>query len=636
MSLSLSRARAAWLAFGITLPVNVATMNRAIGFIDRGELAAAAATFGIPHATGYPTLMLLAGTLVHLSPLRPVLTLNLLAATLVAAGAAMLTLLLERLMAATAPDLEPRLRARYALLAGVFVAFTMTWWQQANGFEVYALHALLMPLVVLLFLRWIDAAATEDPHTTSSATGRAGFAFGLVLGLSFTNHLSTLLLAPGLLLVSVLRFGAGSAWWRHIAAVAPAFLLGLLPYAWLPIRSRMQPRFDWGNPESWGAFLHHVTGADYRGWMFADPVSMSLQGRYLAWRLPGDFLWVGLVVALVGLILLFGRARHHALMVSGIVAAGIVFAVGYRIADLDAYLLTAVLGIGLAYGAGLLRLHERFGSRAATLAGLALVIAGVAAHWRECDERPHRWVENSVHDLLGPLPPRAVLFTDTWGIAEAGTYYYQAVERFRPDVVVVSPNLSRASWYLDELERRAPDIVAHAGSAFGAWRRARRAIDSGAPYRVDEAVALHARCLEALVVGCAQVRPVFTTGALLDVRPDWQRVPFHLALQLRPDTAYVPEPSWSLAFRLRGGRTDANVARTCQAYAESRLERATYEARHGRIATADSLRRQALAFDPRIRAQDVGPLPLGVDHDVLRTARFFRELETAALASAGR
>src|SRR6185295_17753870 len=73
---------AAWIAFGTTLPVFLATMNRTIGFIDRGELAAVAWTFGIPHSTGYPTLMLLAGAVAHLIPLRPVLVLNGLAAML--------------------------------------------------------------------------------------------------------------------------------------------------------------------------------------------------------------------------------------------------------------------------------------------------------------------------------------------------------------------------------------------------------------------------------------------------------------------------------------------------------------------------------------------------------------------------
>ena len=87
-TISAPARRSAWLVFALTLPIYLVTMNRTIGFVDRGELAAVAWTFGIPHATGYPTLMLIAGAVAHLVPLRPVLALNALAAVLVAASAA--------------------------------------------------------------------------------------------------------------------------------------------------------------------------------------------------------------------------------------------------------------------------------------------------------------------------------------------------------------------------------------------------------------------------------------------------------------------------------------------------------------------------------------------------------------------
>ena len=168
-------ARAAWSAFALTLPIYWATMSRTIGFIDRGELAAAAFTFGIPHPTGYPTLMLVAGAVAHLVPLRPVLVLNALVGVFTAAVAAALTLLIDRVLSAVGGSIGPRARGAYALLAALFTSLTTTWWQQANGFEVYALHALLMPLVVLLFLRWSDAAAMDPPESSAKAR-RAGWA----------------------------------------------------------------------------------------------------------------------------------------------------------------------------------------------------------------------------------------------------------------------------------------------------------------------------------------------------------------------------------------------------------------------------------------------------------------------------
>src|SRR5262249_21315432 len=159
----------------------------------------------------------------------------------------------------------------------------------------------------------------------------------------FTNHLTSILLAPGLLGYAAMRLG-----WRRlfgrVPSLAMAFAVGLLPYAWLPIRSSMHPRFDWGHVDSVRAFLHHVSGADYQRWMFADPSKMSLQLRYLAWRIPLEFAFVGLLLAGLGAALLARRAPRLAVLAIGLALAGAVFATGYGIPDLDAYLLTTALG----------------------------------------------------------------------------------------------------------------------------------------------------------------------------------------------------------------------------------------------------------------------------------------------------
>ncbi len=622
-------ARAAWGAFALTLPLYWITMNRTIGFIDRGELAATAMTFGIPHPTGYPTLMLVAGAVAHLVPLRPVLVLNALVGVFAAAGTAVLTLLLDRMLAEASGSIAPRMRAAYALAAATFVALTATWWQQANGFEVYALHALFMPLVVLLFLRWRDAAA-HPPDSPSTRTRRAGHVFAFVTGLAFTNHLTTLLLAPGLSMEMILRFGGARGLWRRVLPLAPAFVLGLLPYAWLPIRSSMRPRFDWGHIDSLRAFVHHVTGADYQRWMFADVTNLSLQWRYLVWRLPLEFAFVGLIVAGLGALLLARRAPRLAVLSCSFVIAGACFAIGYGIPDLDAYLLTTELGLAICFAAGLLLLHERFGARATVATAVACVVLNGALHFGECDERGNRLVEGFVHDVVGPLPKGAVLFTDLWENLEAGCYYFKEVEGFRRDVAIVSPVLAHKGWYLDELEHREPTLVARAGEAFRGYRQMLREVEGGGPGSVSRLEAGRRAFIDAFVAGCMMDRPVFSTGALRELRAEWLPVPWHLAVWIRRDTSYVPEPSSPLAFQPWMGHVDVYAALTYQAYAESRLARARYEARHGRVGIARRLVIEARRFDPHIRPEQVAPQPLGYDRYILMSARFFRDLSASA------
>lgn len=203
-----------WAAAAVAFVIYALTMNRTYGFIDKGELAAVATTLGIAHPTGYPTLTLLGHVCTRLSPLRPVLTLNLLAALLTAAGVGLMAAVFDGVLRLPslrqeekpreAPRQERRSRARRksagassenpdlpsltsgerAVIAGtaaLFTGFTATWWGQATGFEVYALHALLLPLVTLLFLRYLDSVERPDPSERLSWPGSA---FAFTLGLS--------------------------------------------------------------------------------------------------------------------------------------------------------------------------------------------------------------------------------------------------------------------------------------------------------------------------------------------------------------------------------------------------------------------------------------------------------------------
>jgi hypothetical protein len=623
------RTRAALVAFLLALPLYLATMNRTVGFNDRGELAAAAHGFGIPHATGYPTLMLLGGALARLLPLPPILTLNALAALLAAASALALVALVDRVLAAVTA-IAAAARATLALAAALFAATTATWWQQATGFEVYALHALALPVVALLGLRWLETESAAPGNASSPASRRAGFAFALVLGLAFTNHLTVALLLPGLLAAAIARLGFGAPLGLRLLRLLPGFLLGLLPYLWLPIRSAMEPALDWGDPETPWALLRHVTGGEYRGWLFAEASTVAFQARYLLGRVPWDLGWAGVPVCGLGLALLLRRSPGLGAMTLGFGLAALLFAAGYRVPDPDAYLLAAVLAAALALAAGLARLHERFGARVALPIAALLLLANLGLHCRESDERGNRLVESFVVDLLGPLPERAVLFTAGWEIAESAALYFQQVEGFRSDVLTVSLALSGRSWYLDQLERRAPELCARARAPLAGYRDRLRALERGAPVPRADLREARARFLDALVEAAQAERPVLAMTSLPEAGPRWTRVPWHLAIRLAPDTGYVAEPEWGYAYRPWNGRLDLYSTQACWAYGTARLARAGYEARHGRGARAGALVAQAASFDPGIRPDVVAPLPLGADAQVLRTARFFQELRAGA------
>jgi len=106
----------------------------------------------------------------------------------------------------------------------------------------------------------------------------------LVTGLSFGNHLQTVMLAPGVfyLILSgdrkVLLDG------KRFVVLLLFLVLPLLVYLYLPTRTWAGAAIHWGDPDSWDRFWAHVSGRSHRGgyvfnlgvWGYAERLKESL------------------------------------------------------------------------------------------------------------------------------------------------------------------------------------------------------------------------------------------------------------------------------------------------------------------------------------------------------------------------
>ncbi len=629
------------IVFAIAAAAYVPTACRTIGFVDRGEFAAVAATLGIAHPTGYPTITLLGHAVVRLSPLRPVVALNLLAALLAAAGVAFLALAFERAIARLEPpraagdDRSPAARAALAGTAALLTATTTVVWKQANGFEVYSFHLALAGFVWWRFLCWLDAidAARESG---AGGAGRAGAVFALALGVSFTNHLMTGLLAPGLLAA---YFATERRWPRAVLDLLPMvpwFVLGLTPYLYLPLRSVAHPALDWGAPETLPRLWAHVTGAEYRGWLAPGIETFRRQTDWFVAIVPRDWAWLGLGLALLGLGRAARRQARVAWMALLLIVVCVAFAGCYAIREIPPYYLTAVLGIGLLVAAGLSALADRVGTRLALAFGVALVLANGALHLRECDESGNVVVEQHVHDLLDPLPRGAVLFTREWDYGFSASWYFQRVERVRPDVCLLSPDLLRRSWYVNALDRNAPALAHACVAERRRFVGAARALEVGRFRDTTEVAYAYTEMMSALLAAARARGRVFATPEIPPrFAPELARVPRGLVVELTADSAYAPQPLPRYRMRPWPGRVDAYTATLCWLYGASMATRAIYEEHWGHPERARAWRKAALAFDPRI-ARDRPPVaPYDGPELIAQCARLFEALRASLAQPAG-
>ncbi len=656
------RDRAAVAASAVAFVFYLLTLNPSYGFIDKGELAAVAATAGIAHPTGYP-LMTMVGWLVvkitGLIGLRPVLALNLFAALSTAAGVGVTTLLFDYLIAASparahsrdarrsrnarrsrrttkqsdapavASGIPEPIRAILAACAALVTGMTTIWWTQANGLEVYSVHTLLLPLVCLLFLRYVDRVAAEAEAAV--AFSRDGTLFAFTLGLAFSNHMSTIFLAPAFLYYYFARLGIREPrTWRRLAFLAPGFLAGLLPYIYLPLRASADPRFNWGDPTTLKRFIDHVFAKQYsiwQPWESGVDVFTSRLG-YILSNYPVMVAWVGILAGILGIIWLARRNRHLAIWVGLMLLTCLLYASGYDIVDIEPYYLAAVLAYGGFIACGFVWFMQRTEVRIGVGAAAILAVVVIGINYGRSDESDNHLVADMTHNMLENLPPNAVIFSSQWDFWVSGSFYAQAVEGLRPDVTVVDPELLRRSWYLDQLTTADPAFMATVAPQVDRFRAEVYKFEHGLPYDGAQIDAAYFGMMNAMIDRNIAQRPMFVTGDVNQrIGGAYHRIPNDLALRLTTDSsAYVAQPFPNYHFRFWDDEVDSYAARVYELYARSMIGRSLYESQFGHQELARKYYRAALDFDPGYTTDEVPDMPGNREEEVIRLVEFFNQI----------
>ena len=402
--------------------------------MDLGDTPSFQARIGTPLLTprdGYP-LYTAIGTVFHwIARGTPAHALNLASAAEGALACAVVVLVGVELSGSVAA----------AAAAALLFATSYTFWSQSIIAEVYALHLIFVALTLLLAFRW-----ARQP-----TTGRLTLLFA-TYALGFGNHLSMILLAPGLV---IFLFTATPAGWRSVltprvlAAAAACASAGALQYAWnLHTLWLLQDPPD-GLLDALQRFWFDVTKADWRETMMLE-VPRAMAGDHAAmyaFDLTQQFGWACPLLALVGLAQLTRTNWQHAVLVVTVYLANLVFAFGYNVGDthvfyLPSHLMVALLvAPALAFLGGVLRQRHL---------AAALLLAYVAVRtWRDYpaldrsqDDRPTQVLAA----LTAGLDDRhAVLLTDlNWQLQNGLSYFgkeiapHIAYERI-PAVILYAP-----------------------------------------------------------------------------------------------------------------------------------------------------------------------------------------------------
>lgn len=536
--------------FLLTLTVYFLTLCPTVDFIDAGELAAVTHTLGIPHPTGYPTFTMIGWLWSRLPLGDEIYRLNLLSAVTCAAGAAVYFRLMYFILGllpvsqptgskgkkkgerASTQSISTEERVAVAIFGALVIAFSETYWSTALSIEVYSLHCLLLSLVLFFF-----AKALFEHQAGASFFGRERYwlAFAFTLGLSFTNHLTTILLAPACLFIFFRSYRFGNVAWKKIAVAAPAFFVGLLPYLYLPIAASAKPSFNWGNPIDLTRFIWHTSGKQYRTWIFSSTEAAGKQFKFFVNTLPAEFGYIAFVLMLVGVYFLFKHHRVIGWFVVILFATCVGYSINYDIHDIESYFLLAYITGGVLAAFGFLAVVRRFRDKLNIAFGIGIVSVGImiGALWNDVSERENYLVEDYTMNMFRSLAPNALVISYQWDYFVSASYYYQTVKGMRRDVVVLDKELFRRSWYFEQLKKNHPTLYQRSKPEIDDFLTELKKFEHELPYDAAVIEAKYQALINSFVTKNIADRPAYCTIEIeKEFFPGYYRIPEGLALRL--------------------------------------------------------------------------------------------------------
>ena len=464
--------------FALSTLVYLLTMDRSASWWDCGEFIATSWLLEVGHPPGAPFYQLVAHCMMLLSFGNTMLVAPMSNLLSVICGSLTVCILYLTILELNTKHLTLNTKISAAIGALCYL-FCDTAWFSAVESEVYSMAMLFCSLNVYLMLRW---RRTDNARLLPLTA--------LLMGLGICVHLMTLLVAPALLLIFIHKIVKHRPlpFLRLIPLCVMFFLVGLTPYAIIPIRAAANPPINEGHPASMTEFKNYLQRDQYakaplypRMWREKDAKNYQkwtlgtkgvvgnavyyfsyqltyMYGRYLMYNYIGreNMHWgcvvVFIIPALMGAYGLWRHRRRNRLdywivmllfLFGGVILNLYLNHPCYEPRERDyAYILSFyAFAIWIGIGAGeVIKLKVRAHKLLVILTLLAPLTMAVG-NWSDHD----RHNCHSVHDIslahLQSCDPDAILITlgdnDTFPL-----WYLQQVEQRRTDIDIYNINLT--------------------------------------------------------------------------------------------------------------------------------------------------------------------------------------------------
>lgn len=572
------------------------TLCPTVNFIDSGELAAVAYTLGIAHPTGYPLFTIIGYIFSHLPlDLRTIYQLNLMSAFFCSLGLffffRFLVLLLRELSFPALKNIsyinihvnEQVVLKVFApaAIGTLFLAFSETFWSQALSIEVYSLHIFFVAVLLYLYMKAIHHNTISQGIKESNNRVKFYFyTFAFVLGLSFTNHMTTILLAPAFIYLYFYLFKINrESLYRLLKLVIP-FMIGFSIYLYLPLRASVKPILNWGNPIDIEKFTRHFSGKQYRVWLFTSFESAEKQLNYFFNSLPTEYFYFPIVLAIIGLWSLWKIQKPMFVFTLLLLGGCVLYSINYDIHDIDSYFLLAYFTVAIWAAIGIQAvislIHNPFKARITVAVLLLSSIILIGFHYQNVNESDNTIVESYTKDMFNSIEPNGIIISYQWDYFVSASYYLQLVEKYRSDVIVIDKELLRRSWYFKQLENQHQDLISNSKKELDAFLFELTKFENDLLYNPNVIEYHYNALIRSIIEKNLETRPVYVTQEIeQQYLTGYYRVPSGLAYRIFKDDTYHDLGRYDFNFQ-KPRKIDKYIEGIISMYAKAFLDKALY------------------------------------------------------------
>lgn len=462
------------LPFIVCFIMYIITLAPSVLQIDAGELATVQITFGIAHPSGYPLFTIL-GYLFSKLPIfaSKIYQMNFLAAIFTASGIFLFTMFCKDLLfsynlkfQATQKNSKDKKAKKiptkemyngtiyFALISALFLGLSKTFWFQSTSVEVYSLHILLLGLNIYTFF-----------YAYSSSNRFPWLIFAFTFALGFLNHLTTFLLIPGFAVLYFWQYKFKKETFIHIIQMLLIFTpLLLIGYSVLYLNSSKNPTLNWGNPSNLENLIRHIKGWQYQVWLFSSSEVFNNNLSKFFSNLSDEFFLPFFILVLSGIYYSIRNYRKIGIFLLITFISTIIYSCNYNIHDIDSYFILAYFCFATWSLYGCLFVFNQFNFLTKYLnifyIFVALIIFVEAYNsFGAVNQNDNYAFADYTKAAMNSCNKNSLILTYQWDYLVSPSLYFQNVEHFRKDIIIIDKELLRRSWYYNQLSTNYSKLI---------------------------------------------------------------------------------------------------------------------------------------------------------------------------------